>query len=63
MVEGTKTGTVTDVNGDFTLDVPAGKKITISYIGMTPQTVTVKPGMTVKLVADNKTFRRLSSPV
>ena len=59
MVEGTKTGTVTDVNGDFTLDVPAGKKITISYIGMTPQTVTVKPGMTVKLVADNKTLQEV----
>lgn len=42
MVQGTKMGTVTDVNGNFTLDVPAGKKLVVSYIGMTPQTVTMR---------------------
>lgn len=47
LVQGQKSGTVTNVNGQFTLSVPAGKKITISYIGMTTQTVTPKDGMTV----------------
>ncbi|MGN1254250.1 MAG: SusC/RagA family TonB-linked outer membrane protein [Prevotella sp.] len=59
IVQGTKTGTVTDVNGNFTLDVPAGKKLVVSYIGMTPQTVTTKPGMTIKLVSDNKTLNEV----
>ena len=49
VVQGTKTGVVTDVNGKFTLNVPAGKKITVSYIGMESQTVAAKPGMRVVL--------------
>jgi TonB-linked SusC/RagA family outer membrane protein len=49
LVQGSKTGTVTDANGQFTLSVPAGKKITISYIGMETQTVTPKNGMQVVL--------------
>lgn len=56
MVQGTKMGTVTDVNGNFTLNVPAGKKLVVSYIGMTPQTVTMRQGMTIKLASDNKTL-------
>ena len=31
IVQGTKTGTQTDIDGKFTLDVPAGKKLIISY--------------------------------
>lgn len=49
MVQGTKTGTTTDVNGNFTLSVPNNKKLVISYIGMTPQTVTAKSGMKVAM--------------
>lgn len=59
MVKGSKTGTVTDSNGRFTLDVPSGKKLVISYIGMTPQTVTAKPGMTVTLDNDNTTLNEV----
>ena len=39
LVEGTKTGTVTDINGNFSISVPAGKKLVISYLGMQTQTV------------------------
>ena len=39
MVEGQKTGSITDVNGNFTIAVPNGKKLVISYIGMVSQTV------------------------
>ncbi len=53
MVQGTTTGTVTDIDGKFSLDVPAGKKLVVSYIGMTTQTVTPKDGMKVTLTNDN----------
>ena len=49
LVQGQKTGTVTDANGHFTISVPSGKKIQVSYIGMETETVTPKNGMTVYL--------------
>ena len=53
MVQGTTTGTVTDIDGKFSLNVPAGKKLVVSYIGMTTQTLTARDGMKVVLVNDN----------
>ena len=53
-VVGAKTGTTTDVDGRFTINVPSGKKLQVSYVGMTTQTVTAKNGMTVTLVADGQ---------
>ena len=47
LVQGQKSGTVTDATGQFSLNVPAGKKIVISYIGMETQTVTPKNGMQI----------------
>lgn len=32
-VPGTKNATVTDIHGDYKIDVPAGTKLTVSYIG------------------------------
>ena len=52
MVQGTKQGTQTDTNGRFSISVPAGKKIVISYIGLVSQTVTPKNGMKVTLHSD-----------
>ena len=52
MIQGTKQGTKTDLDGNFTITVPAGKKLVISYIGMTTQTVTAKNGMKVTLQPD-----------
>ena len=49
LVQGQKTGTVTDSNGHFNLSVPSGKKIVVSYIGMESQTLTPKTGMTITL--------------
>ena len=49
LVQGQKAGTVTDHNGQFTLSVPSGKKITVSFIGMETQTLTPKNGMRVVL--------------
>ena len=52
-VVGSKSGTVTDLNGKFTITCPAGKKLQVSYVGMTTQTVKAENGMTVKMVADS----------
>lgn len=38
---GTSNGTITDLDGKFSLTVTPGKAITISYIGYKPQTITV----------------------
>ena len=50
VVQGAKTGVVTDVNGRFSLTVPQGKKISVSYIGMNTQVVTPQNGMKITLV-------------
>ena len=52
MIQGTKQGTKTDMDGRFTINVPSGKKLVISYIGMVSQTVKPQNGMTVKLKTD-----------
>ena len=33
-VVGTKTGAVTDIEGNFSLNVPAGAKLEVTYLGM-----------------------------
>ena len=49
-VVGTSTGLLTDVNGKFTLTLPAGKdQLEITYLGMEPQTVKAKNNMRVFL--------------
>ena len=55
-VEGTNTGTVTDVDGHFQLNAPAGAKLTISYLGMKPQTVKAGGSMKVVLQNDDRTL-------
>ncbi len=49
LVEGQKSGTVTDADGNFTIAVPSGKKIVVSYIGLETQKVTPKNGMSITL--------------
>ncbi len=49
-VKGTKTGTVTDMNGKFNLpSVKQGQLIVINYLGMETQTVKAQSGMKVSL--------------
>ena len=55
-VVGTKTGAVTDVDGNFSLNVPAGAKLEVTYLGMLPQTVKAGQKMKIVLEADNKTL-------
>lgn len=55
VVKGTTVGTVTNLDGNFTLDVPDNAKtIEISYVGMQSQVLTIKPHMEIKLVTDSQ---------
>ena len=56
MIQGTKQGTKTDLEGHFTINVPAGKKLVISYVGMTTQTVKATDGMKITLQPDAQTL-------
>lgn len=56
MIQGTKSGTVTDIEGKFTIDVPKGKKLTFSYVGMITTTLAAKNGMKVVMDPDNTTL-------
>ncbi|MGL5921040.1 MAG: carboxypeptidase-like regulatory domain-containing protein, partial [Bacteroidales bacterium] len=42
VVQGTTTGTITDFDGNFTLDVPDNSVLKVSYIGMTDMLVQTK---------------------
>ena len=55
-VAGTNTGTVTDVDGNFSLNAPAGAKLEITYLGMVPKTVKADKKMKIVLDADDKTL-------
>ncbi len=55
-VVGTNTGTVTDTDGNFSLNAPAGTKLEITYIGMQPKTVKASGKMNVALDSDNKSL-------
>ena len=59
MVDGTKTGTVTDLDGHFELNVPAGSKLVITYLGMKKKTVTAVANMKVALDSDNKELKEV----
>ena len=49
MIQGSKQGTKTDIDGNFTINVPEGKKLEFSYIGMATQVLKAKNGMKVVL--------------
>jgi TonB-linked SusC/RagA family outer membrane protein len=55
-VKGAKTGTITDVDGNFSLpdNVKSGTAIEINYLGMEPQTVKGAHGMKIKMVSKNQ---------
>ena len=55
-VVGTNTGTVTDIDGNFSLNVPADAKLEISYIGMNQQTVKATSNMKIVLTSDSKSL-------
>ena len=59
-VDGTKTGTVTNIDGKFELAIPADKKkITVSYLGMSPKTVTAGKNMKITLNDDTRSLKEV----
>ena len=55
-IEGTSTGTITDIDGNFSIQAKKGNKISFSYIGYKTQFLVYKGenNITVKLEPDNK---------
>lgn len=50
---GTHTGTATDIDGNFTLTLPASvKKLQVSYVGMNTKEVDIVPGQKMNIVLD-----------
>jgi len=55
MVKGTTTGTITGMDGEFTIAVAGNAKtLVISYVGMKTMEVEAKSGMLVKMESDSK---------
>ena len=53
-VVGSKTASaITDVDGNFSISVPAGSRLEVTYIGMVPKTVKASSNMSIELNADS----------
>ena len=52
--KGTSNGAVTDLDGHFSVKVPKGTTLTISYIGFSTQDVKAAPNLQIKLVENSK---------
>ena len=52
MVVGSATGVITDIDGNFTLNVPVGSKLQFSFIGYKEQVVPVKKGISLNIVLE-----------
>lgn len=63
IIEGQKVtqGTVTDFDGNFSLNVKPGAKLKISYIGFVSQTVVAKNGMQVVLKEEATSLKTVES--
>ena len=55
-VVGTNTGTVTNIDGNFSLNVSANAKLEVSYIGMVTKTVKATKNMKIVLDPDNQSL-------
>ena len=55
-VAGTNTGTVTDIDGNFSLNVAKNATLEITYIGMNKKVVKATPNMKIALDPDNKSL-------
>ncbi|WP_291594104.1 TonB-dependent receptor [Bacteroides sp.] len=58
LVEGSKLATVTNINGEFSLEVPQNSKLRITYIGYATQEIAVKNKtlFNIQLLEDTKTM-------
>ena len=58
-MKGSTGGTVTDIDGNFTLDVPAGAELEVSSIGYLKQIVKAKANVAIVLKDDSQTLDEL----
>ena len=58
-VQGTTIAAVTDIDGNFTIEVPSGKKLVVSYIGCVEQVVTPSNGMRIVMRSDDKMLKEV----
>lgn len=58
-IKGTSNGTITDMDGNFVLDVPANATIIFSYIGYKTLELPVKDRMNVVMVEDSKALEEV----
>lgn len=54
MQNGTSNGTITDIDGYYTIEVPSGSLLSISCIGYSNKTVSASPNSNITLEEDNK---------
>ena len=60
LIEGTKTGVVTNADGQFTLTVPAdAKRLEVSSAGMVKQLVRIKPVVNVELQIEDQSLNEV----
>ena len=61
MEKGTTNGTVSDLDGNFTINVPVGSTLQVSYIGFTNKDVVVgnKRSLQISLQEDNKVLNEV----
>lgn len=61
LVEGSKQATITNFNGEFSLEAPANGKLRITYIGYTTQEVSVKnrTSFNIQLQEDTQTMEEV----
>lgn len=60
VVKGTNTGTSSDIDGNFTLDAPAGATLVISYIGyVNTEVTTTGTKMTIRIREDTKALEEV----
>jgi TonB-linked SusC/RagA family outer membrane protein len=57
--DGQEGGTVTDIDGNFTLDVPTGTTISVSYIGFENATATASNDLVITMQEENKSLNEV----
>ena len=56
---GTSNGTITDFDGNFTLNVSDGAQLNISYVGYKPQTLAAAANMQISLAEDTEVLEEV----
>lgn len=58
-IKGQDVGTVTDIDGNFTINAPEGSILVVSYVGFVTQEVTAAPQITIALEVDDRLLEQV----